>query len=819
MVDQEKEYPLIQCAGYDDEDGHHVCATMIEKKSWNTKRCQGPGSCSEKNYLFQTKESKKRADQREAEKSADTSSISKKEAYRVMEDLGIKTPAVQDILWDRANEIVSLFKLEKPIIAFFAHGPHLLMEMRHRLVVDAKLATVEAIKKSGIRSIEDFSHKHVVPKGELITLIELYALWAFFTGFYQVYEKNTAPTMQSFKDCLRLRHDCKTDVLALGAVLGKDFHPTPHGDWADFLPYFNPDSLKPGYSEEDLKVWFREQYSKDNGSIRDYLLMCARNHYKSTFSIVWMLTAVLCCPDVRILLCSITKDMALGFMNLFQSYWKWSADPALEQFQRLFPEYMIKPSDGKEKVFISPMSHITRPQKTAQITSLETGDTGSRFDLLVGDDIIDENGSKQPEQREKAMASYDEKWRFREAGVGFTITIGTPKHPEDLYAELVKRAQLGELIATHISAAWIVKSPWRELMALPKNSSNRLDIHDLTADMVDLLFPSRWPFDELMKELGTTPRKERTFRSEYLIEWVSVEADEVLNFSEQRLRDSVIMISALPEMSTDTIITVDTARSQSRYADNSAITALRLVRMGGRWVLIVLHQEAGKWNAEDKAGAIARFFCAYNPRMILIETPADLDFLKQKIDLQFLKQNLGYPPVYWLPVDNSKDAKFIRVKACADLLPDQLKFVSGPYIEDLFSEAAKLDGKGTKMTSRNDRWDSISLGVRFWKDFLIQIPKTEEQVEAERQAEETAPGRSHWYDRLFRRNSIFDSDQPDKSNWEGRSMHQEYSQTGQITRPSVDQAEPEPVGPANPRGATIQEAARRIFGSGSPYRV
>jgi len=819
MVDQEKEYPIIKCAGYDEEDGHHDCATMIEKKAWNTERCS---DCAVKNKRFESRESGKRRHQRKAEQSVDTSGLSKKKAYRAMEDLGIKTEVIQGILWNQANVIASLFKLDEPTIAFFEHGPHLLMEMRHRLETDAKTATVQAIKLNGIRSIEDFSRNHVVPRGELITLVELYALWAFFTGFYQVYEKNIVPTMQSFKGFLRLRHDCKTDVLALGTVLGKNFQPTPHGDWANFLPHFDPDSLQPGYTEKDVESWLAQQSSKDNGLIRDYLLMCARNHYKTTFSIAWSLTAVLCCPDIRILLCSVTKDMSKKFMTLFQSYWKWSPDPALEKFQHLFPEYMIKPGDGQAAIFISPMSHMTRVDKTAQITSLETGDTGSRFDLMLGDDAIDEDGSRNPDQREKAMASYDEKCRFREAGVGFVITIGTPKHPDDLYAELVKRAQLGDKIAVHISPAWTVKSPWRELMALPKNSPHRLDIHDLKEEMVDVLFPGRSKaestFSWLMSELGSTPRKERTFRSEYLIEWISSDVDEVLNFNENRLREAVIPLSALPEMSTDTILCVDTARSQSRYADNSAITALRLVRMSGCWVLIVLHQEAGKWNAEDKAGVIARFFCAYNPRIILIEAPADLDFLKQKIELQFLKQNLGYPPVYWLPVDNTKDAKFNRVKACADLLPDQLRFVIGPYIEDLFSEAAKLDGKGTKMTSRNDRWDSISLGVRFWKDFLIQVSKTEEQIEAERQAEETAPGRSHWYDRLFRRNSLFDSDQPDKSNWEGRSMHQEYSQTGQIVRPGPE-AEPEPVGPANPRGAVMQEAVRKIFGSGSPYRV
>ncbi len=780
---------LIQCAGH----RGYVCEKIIPKKAWNTKRCD---ECAHKKRIEDTRDSIARKEHRPA---AGTE-ISKKAAYQIMDDLEIKTSPVQDAIWERANVIAGLLKL--PVSeAFFFHGPHILAEME-RLKEDEPLkAVLETLEAVGLASIKDVPVEPVV--GELINKRELYALWAFFEGW-----RIQSPLPEHFDAYAKLRHDCKTDVLALGNVLGKDFHQTPHGDWANLLPSFNPDSLKPGYSEEDLKAWLAVQVSKDNASIRDYLLMCARNHYKSTFSIVWALTAVLCCPDIRILLCSITKDMSKKFMSLFQSYWKWSPDPALEKFQRLFPEYMIKPGEGKEAVFISPMSHMTRVDKTAQITSLETGDTGSRFDLMMGDDVIDENGSKNAEQREKAMASYDEKWRFREAKVGFIVTIGTPKHPEDLYAELVKRAMQGEEIAVHISPAWVVKTPFRELMALPKNHPRRLDIHDLMAEMVDVLFPSRWPFEALMKELGTTPRKERTFRSEYLIEWVSGEADEVLSFNETKLRQGVIQRASVPEG--ETILVIDTARSQSKYADNSAITAMRLARFAGRWVIIILDQDADKWDADGKASAIARFFCMYNPNKVYIEKPADWDWLASRIFLRFQQQGLGNPRLETIPVDNSKNAKFNRVKSCADIIPDQMKFVNGPYIEELFAEAARLDGKGTKMTSRNDRWDSVSLGVKVWKKLLELFSPEEGEGTPEGGSpyDPTSGPRGAVAELIFGNNSSVER-QVERVNFEGRKMFQDYHATGEMQRPGAG-VEAEPAAPVSPFGPVLRGAVDKL---------
>jgi hypothetical protein len=790
------ELHIIECVGYEG----HPCGKKVETTARNRIRCD---ECALKEKRRQSRESIRR----KTHQAADATEIGKKAAYQIMDDLEIKNPAVRDALWEQAAVLSPI--LDLPIgESYFFHGPHIRAEIERLREDDPEKATIETVQANGLLSIKDVPVEPVV--GELINLRELYAVWAFFEGW-----RLQEPSPEQFEEYKKLRHDCKTDVLALGNVLGKDFHPTPHGDWANFLPCFNPDSLKAGYSEEDLKAWLAVQISKDNVSIRDFLLMCARNHYKSTFSIVWALTAVLCCPDIRILLCSITKDMSKKFMSLFQSYWKWSPDPALEKFQRTFPEYMIKPGDGKETVFISPMSHMTRVDKTAQITSLETGDTGSRFDLMLGDDVIDENGSKNPEQREKAMASYDEKWRFREAKVGFTITIGTPKHPEDLYAELVKRAMQGEEIAVHISPAWIVKSPHRELMALPKNHPRRLDIHDLTAEMVDVLFPSRWPFEALMKELGTTPRKERTFRSEYLIEWVSGEADEVLSFKEENLRQGIIQRAAVPEG--ETILVLDTARSQSKYADNSAITAMRLVRFAGRWVIVILDQDADKWDADGKASAIARFFCQYNPNRVYIEKPADWDWLASRIFLRFGQQSLGNPRLEAIPVDNSKNAKFNRVKSCADLIPSQMKFVNGPFIEDLFAEASRLDGKGTKMTSRNDRWDSISLGVKVWKIFLEQLPLSTEEEKIQQDAQATGGFRQAVHELIFGNSSSVER-QTDRVNWEGRKMYQDYHSTGEIHDPNLV-VEQEPAGPVDPRGAVLQAAIQKLFGAGSPYRA
>ncbi len=147
------------------------------------------------------------------------------------------------------------------------------------------------------------------------------------------------------------------------------------------------------------------------------------------------------------------------------------------------------------------------------------------------------------------------------------MTIGTPWHPDDLYAVLLKRNEVSQTLAVRIDPAWTVKP-----------HAQQKDIHSLLKEDVDLMFPERLTFEFLKQELGSTPKQARFFRMQNLCEFVASEEDELkLNFDIDSLRKSIIAPSMLPNFG-DVLMSVDTANSASSKADLTALSVLKLCR-------------------------------------------------------------------------------------------------------------------------------------------------------------------------------------------------------------------------------------------------
>ena len=71
------------------------------------------------------------------------------------------------------------------------------------------------------------------------------------------------------------------------------------------------------YTQKEMRLWL-----DSINPIKDYLLMASRNSMKSSFSLVWLLTLHLCCPDARALLVSETQKLSAGFIRSYRSYWE-----------------------------------------------------------------------------------------------------------------------------------------------------------------------------------------------------------------------------------------------------------------------------------------------------------------------------------------------------------------------------------------------------------------------------------------------------------------------------------------------------------------
>src|SRR5205814_505332 len=109
--------------------------------------------------------------------------------------------------------------------------------------------------------------------------------------------------------------------------------------------------------------------------------------------------------------------------------------------QKLFPEYCIKSGEGSELYFRSPMAHLNLISPSASRTSAETAETGGRADVMIFDDVISNLTVGNEEQIQKSISIYDLLQKIREVLGSFSLVIGTPWAPADLYATLLKRAE------------------------------------------------------------------------------------------------------------------------------------------------------------------------------------------------------------------------------------------------------------------------------------------------------------------------------------------------------------------------------------------
>jgi len=529
----------------------------------------------------------------------------------------------------------------------------------------------------------------------------------------------------TFIEFLALRHVCKTDALQLGLILGKDFHEYPdgpHAAWRDFYPKFNP-TLRPRYTQEQMKGWLAAQ-----DPVKDRLLMASRNAYKSSWNIVWLLTAVLSCPDIRLLIVSETNKLSKGFIRGFRSYWEVANKREPTRFQQLFPEHVIPPGDGSTLNFESPMRTLNLIQYTAESTSMESTVAGQRADIIVFDDPISDKNTGTEDTREKGTQTFDATQKLREVG-GYTIVIGTPWHPEDLYATLIRRASAdeseSEKMQIRIDPAWIVKPHARHKQ-----------LRQLEEQDVELLFPSRLTWKFLQKELRAN---ENFFRSQNLCEFVSEDDQIKVTFTDDDLRARLKGITAFDSSPRIfTILAVDPSLSVARYADFSALAVIRTHQYENRTIAFVVDVVLERMKQSELAVRIVEMIQRHRADRAVIEKTGPWMDLQGHIQNAALIRSVILPHIHWKQTQGgiggpSIKSKAARIKGLEVLLAEnRLYFAYGNWNDVVFNQFVKFDGVSrSNNTRKDDAPDAIAMGCEVFMPRYQSETQSAIQQEAE----------------------------------------------------------------------------------------
>ena len=543
----------------------------------------------------------------------------------------------------------------------------------------------------------------------------------------------------SFEDFLDVRRNCKTDTMFLASLIGKDFHASPHGKWTnEFFPRFNPNGLRPNYTQQEARQWVAQQIDHYN----TFLLLASRNAYKSTWAQVFVMTFVLCYPDALVILASETHDLSENLIGGLRQYFEVLDESTPDKLLQFFPEYAVPAGEGSSMVYECPIRHLRLPAPTIRSISLDSSVAGGRYNLLVADDVLSDKSSGNEKQTKATISRFDSLQKLGQANSSLTVVLGTPwsETPPDLYKTLKDRAESNPdtKIAVRIDPIMEIK-PY----ALKKK------LTDLVEDDIEsLLFPEVLNWNFIRAEIMKNPKDTTFFESQNLVRFVPpAESKYKCNFEEQVLRSLIILPVEMPNwVLLRTILSVDTSASASRYADMSAIIISRLYeKPDGQRVLLVYDVDIDRYRPSDLAAHIAEMYRRHNPDATTIERCQLWQALEDKIEAEANKRGFSLrSKIHWRePGNSTAKGKAARIKNLEPLANTRrLLFLYAPSWNELvIQQFMHWDGirrSGSADFSKDDSCDAISMAAERVASALLQqsLPqKSEAELEQEARIE------------------------------------------------------------------------------------
>jgi hypothetical protein len=568
--------------------------------------------------------------------------------------------------------------------------------------------------------------------GEVFREQDLLALWDFSTSWRE--QKDGARF--SFEEYKTLRA-LKGDTIQFGnRLLGKEFEPAPHGEWAAFFPQLKIDVLPENYTQKEFKEALAKLESATEGPLHAYLLMAARNSFKTSFIICYLLCFVCCFFDIQIMFASATTPLSKDTVKSFKDFFRVeNEDPTL--FQQIFAETCLFGGldDGSVLTYECPAARLHLAQPTAFAVGLDSTVSGRRCTVLCSDDLSDNTNSDTPELRISTQRKFELMAELLNPE-GMLFMCGTPYAQGDLLFTALERNDKNteKSLAVRIDPAFTILDETRRREV----EENPQLLYTLQNHEVKELFPSRLSFEFLMRKLNNVELK--TFRQQQLLQFTADgEGNIRLNFESERLWANVIEPDQIPPNTNDTqiILSVDRAHSTKPWADRSSLSVVKFhLNKANQPSMCVLFNEADRWATSILAKRVVNTAIEYKVSLIILEQDPAWRDLRDAIQLECEKQYVTFE-MFWRPVTHTPKIKIIRFKAlegCLNADPSRLTFVRGPWVESLFGEFLWQDGIRTSTNKqKDDRLDTLGQAHLI----LPSATKTEES-ESVQQAREQA---------------------------------------------------------------------------------
>lgn len=474
-------------------------------------------------------------------------------------------------------------------------------------------------------------------------------------------------------------------------ILGYDFQPDTHAELFACYPQF-----------DENKNW-----SDQIQGFEDVMVLWSRGHYKSTALICVLIQAILCNPDLTILLQRGTVRVTELFMEEIVKH--FTGDAQGSRLMELFPEFCGTKTELQyvARSFTVPNRQRTQtPQATVTVSSAKSVKTSQHFMLGVFDDVQNDSNWRNPHTLSRVHAEFMGCQPLLQNGARWVS--GTRFSHGDLYDQILR---------------WAIRAPW---MISVKDCWT-----DASAGLPDTLKTPRFPqFIKKNGEKDGFTRESLLLLQEQDPQFFSCQyLNKPVHGSKQAYTPEMLEAATIAEADTPVLsaalMMVDLASSTNERSDDSVVQCGKIDSMG---VGYLIDQRGGQWTPVDLALNIIDMALRHRPVKIILENVASCKYFADYLKLIAAQKRI-FLPIELRKVDNRPDSKNVRVVGLAGQVKrGRFKFFKGLAKWDKLVEQACEFPKGK--AGHDDYPDTAALlYAELSSEFLVfpvrQIPRNE----------------------------------------------------------------------------------------------
>lgn len=361
-------------------------------------------------------------------------------------------------------------------------------------------------------------------------------------------------------------------------------------------------------------------------------------------------------PDVRILIVSRTGDLAKEILGEIKQFIEQDA------FIELFGNLKGPKWDGS-KIVIAGRT-MPRKEPTISTVGIEGQLVGKHFDIILGDDLIDDNNARTVNMREQTKTFYYKAMTPTLEPDGELHILGTRYHGQDIYGhlqenEMKEHTQIIPALNEEELSPWPAKYKPEYLIDLRDNK------------MGTVLFDTQY-------QCNADKMKGSLFKYDYVEKLSAIECTREFG------KNGRVYIG------------VDLAAGQGKQHDYFAICAIRVVKSR----VLVERTWRGKLSFTQQLDKIEEWFTEFDPVWVFVESNS-----YQTIASDELAER--HPHVRRKPVHTSKDKVTRATKLAARMETGQLCFRKSAGNNLLVNELLLFPGG-----EHDDMLDALDIAVQ-----------------------------------------------------------------------------------------------------------